>query len=168
MEYDCRFRCMTRADIGAVLELERRCHPHPWSREIFLRELDNPLATIELMLIDEHLVGYLVGWLVADELEIQNLVTAPEWRRRGLAGRLLRRALSHAAVHRSRRAVLEVRAGNASAIALYQAFGFTIDAHRKHYYHDGETALLMSLDDLSGFDLPAEPVSPARSDDEEF
>jgi ribosomal-protein-alanine N-acetyltransferase len=40
---------------------------------------------------------------------------------------------------------LEVRAGNAAAIALYERFGFTTVGRRPGYYADGEDALVMCL-----------------------
>jgi len=143
---------MTRADLEPVLELERRCHPHPWSQATFEQELDNPVSRIDLLYVDGGLAGYLCCWQIVDELEIQNIVTAPEWRRRGLASWILRQVLFRAAAGQMRRAILEVRADNRAAIALYERFGFRTNAQRSNYYHDGETAILMSLDDLSGFE----------------
>jgi [ribosomal protein S18]-alanine N-acetyltransferase len=150
MNDNVQLQRMTRDDLELVLKLERRCHLHPWSEATFELELDNPVARIDLLYVDGGLAGYTSCWLVADELEIQNIVTAPEWRRRGLAHWMLRQVLSRAAAEQARRALLEVRAGNRAAIALYEQFGFRIDAQRNNYYKDGETAILMSLDDLSG------------------
>jgi len=154
MDLDYQLRRMTRDDLEQVLALEQRCHSQPWSRVTLERELVNEVARIDLLLIEEVVAGYLSSWQVAGELEIQNIVTAPEWRRRGLARVLLQRLLSRAAAGQVERVLLEVRAGNAAAIALYERFGFRIDARRDNYYADGETAILMSLDDLSGTDLP--------------
>jgi len=153
MTHDIQIRSMTEQDLDLVLNLERRCHSQPWSREVFLQELANEVAAVDLLLIDEVLAGYIVSWLVLGELEIQNVVTAPEHRRRRVAKTLLRHVVTRARERNASRALLEVRAGNEAAIALYENCGFRINARRKGYYHDRETALLMSLDDLSGFDL---------------
>jgi [ribosomal protein S18]-alanine N-acetyltransferase len=150
MDFDYQLRSMTRADLDQVLALEQRCHPQPWSRTTFERELANKVARIDLLLIDEVVVGYLCSWQVAGELEIQNIVTAPEWRRKGLARLLMHELLKRASAGQIERTLLEVRAGNAAAIALYKRFGFRIDTRRDNYYADGEAAILMSLDNLSG------------------
>jgi len=42
--------------------------------------------------------------------------------------------------------LLEVRASNAAAQALYTAAGFVADGRRPGYYPDGEDALLWRLD----------------------
>lgn len=161
MDLDYQLRRMTREDLDQVLALEQRCHSQPWSRATFEQELVTEVARIDLLLIEEVVAGYISSWQIAGELEIQNIVTAPEWRRRGLARVLLQRLLSRAA-GQVERVLLEVRAGNAAAISLYEDFGFRIDARRDNYYADGETAILMSLDDLSGTDLPGRFTPPGR------
>jgi [ribosomal protein S18]-alanine N-acetyltransferase len=151
MDISYQLRGMVSEDLDAVLELENRCHLHPWTRVIFARELAHDLSAIDLVSVDGQLAGYVVSWSVADEVEIQNIVMGPEWRRMGLAKILLQHVLVRSAGQGGRRALLEVRADNLPAIALYERFGFKINGRRDHYYRDGEAALLMGLDDLSGF-----------------
>jgi ribosomal protein S18 acetylase RimI-like enzyme len=48
--------------------------------------------------------------------------------------------------HRAKRVLLEVRASNAKAIAMYEhRLGFASVGRRRGYYADGEDALLMAL-----------------------
>lgn len=136
-------REMSADDLEAVLELERSAHPHPWSVEQFRRELANPAAHIALMEHDGDVAGFLCWWLVAGEAEIHNVVTASFFQRRGIARRLLEHVLAAAVAAGANRALLEVRVGNAAAIALYRAFGFTDCGIRRRYYANGEDALLM-------------------------
>lgn len=140
-----QFRPMTDADLPQVLVLEQRSQPHPWTEVLFRRELENPHAAIDLALAAERPVGYVVSWLVAGELEIQNVVTDPDWRRRGVAKALLERLVADAVTRGAERALLEVRSSNVGAIALYAGFGFVVDGQRRGYYSDGEDAVLMSL-----------------------
>jgi ribosomal-protein-alanine N-acetyltransferase len=50
------------------------------------------------------------------------------------------------------RALLEVRAGNREALALYESLGFRRVGVRRGYYRDpAEDALLMTRDDLASF-----------------
>jgi ribosomal-protein-alanine N-acetyltransferase len=136
---------MTVADLDRIHALECDAQPSPWSREHFAAELDNPCARIDLCWRSGELAGYLCTWLIAGELQIQNLATAPSFRRQGVAARLLQRALERSRAAGLEAAWLEVRAGNAAAIALYERFGFHAVSRRPHYYADGEDALVMCL-----------------------
>ncbi len=143
MKYSIRL--MERKDLLTVVAAERQCYSHPWSEELFLRELANPLAQIHLYLLEERVAGYLCSWLIADELQIHNVAVLPEFRRRGIASELIRTVVEQFRTQRLDRVLLEVRVGNESAIALYRSFGFQEVARRKRYYPDGEDALVMEL-----------------------
>lgn len=136
---------MTRADLAEVLEVERAGFSHPWTEAMFLAELDNPQASVDLLWLDDLLAAYLCSWLVCGELHILNVLTAPAFRRRGLARRLLDHVIERCRPDGLERVLLEVRIGNQAAIALYEHYGFTRDGVRKRYYPDGEDALLMTL-----------------------
>ena len=151
--FECSIRSMIEADLPAVLALEAACHSHPWSARQLRDELENPLAGIDLYYIGADLAGLLCRWLIVDELHIQNVATAPAYRRRGVAAALLDHALDQARSLGCRRALLEVRVGNVGAIALYRRFGFRDLAQRRRYYPDGEDALVMTLEPL-----PLKPV----------
>jgi len=134
---------MTPADLPQVHALECAAQPSPWSRAHFAAELDNPCAHIDLYWRNGALAGYLCAWLIAGELQIQNVATAPAFRRQGVAEGLLRLVLERSRQAGLDAAWLEVRAGNAAAIALYEHFGFRSVARRPRYYGDGEDALVM-------------------------
>lgn len=55
---------------------------------------------------------------------IGSLATQPEYRRRGIARRLVLQALDHARAHGARACVLDVRSDNDAAYALYRDLGF--------------------------------------------
>jgi ribosomal-protein-alanine N-acetyltransferase len=82
---------------------------------------------------------------VAGEVQIQNVATAPAFRRQGVAACLLSHVFEQARGSGFESAWLEVRIGNAPAIALYERFGFTVVGRRTNYYADGEDALVMCL-----------------------
>jgi len=143
---DLLIRPMLAGDLDRVAALESASHDHPWSMELFRRELANPVARIDLLLTGAVLVGYLCSWLVAGELEIQNVVISVRFRRQGLAERLIGQALTRARAEGAIRALLEVRAGNAPALGLYRKLGFVACGLRRSYYPDGEDAVLMTCD----------------------
>ena len=90
-------------------------------------------------------VGLVLAWDAADELHIIDVATHPAWRRQGVARALLNTALDHGRQRAARIALLEVRACNTPALALYRGLGFTMVNIRRRYYDDGEDAVEMTL-----------------------
>lgn len=143
-------------DVDQVHAIERLSFPLPWSRESFIREICE-LDNSHLLVVSEdedragspegsraEVMGYACWWEVVDECHITNFAVAPEHRRKGVADFLLERILEDARGRGLLRATLEVRLGNAAAIALYEKWGFTAAAMRPRYYPDNrEDALVM-------------------------
>ena len=151
-----RIRPMRVEDVDAALDIERRSFPLPWSRENFMRELREVENARLLVAAEEErppgapeparagVLGYACWWAVADECHITNFAVAPGRRREGVGALLLGSVLEEARDRGLVRATLEVRAGNAAAIALYEKGGFTAAAMRPRYYPDNrEDALVM-------------------------
>lgn len=139
-----RIAPMHQADLGMVHRLECACQSAPWSLRHFADELDNPVATVDLYWCGADLAGFLCSWLVAGELQVQNLATRPQLRRRGIAARLLEHAIARGRAGGLTAVWLEVRVSNVAAIALYERFGFSARGRRPAYYADGEDALIMT------------------------
>lgn len=83
---------------------------------------------------DAGVVGYAIGRVAADEGEILNVAVQPEWRRRGIARRLVEALLAALAAAGARQVYLEVRESNVAARQLYTAFGFGEVGRRARYY----------------------------------
>lgn len=144
-------RKMTPVDLGEVMRIEKVAFKHPWSADLFRRELEHPWSTI--LVAEESqggqrlLLGFLIYWLVHDEIHVLNVASEPSQRRRGVARALMRACLSSGAQAGARLATLEVRRSNAPAIALYNSLGFRSAGIRPNYYADeGEDAIVMLLD----------------------
>lgn len=135
---------MRHADLAAVHRLECASQPEPWSLQHFADELDNPVASVDLYWCHGVLAGFLCSWLIAGELQIQNLATLPGLRRRGIAAQLLEHVITRSRGAGLTSIWLEVRVSNAPAIALYERFGFAARGTRSAYYPDGEAALIMT------------------------
>jgi ribosomal-protein-alanine N-acetyltransferase len=137
---------MTSADIDEVIAIERSSFQFPWSTRFFLEELQVKCARAVLAEIDRRIVGYVLFWLLADEVDIHNIAVHPDFRRRGLGRLLLDQVVAAARAHDAVRVTLDVRCSNTSAQRLYQTFGFVLQGLRKGYYSDnGEDALVMAL-----------------------
>ena len=130
-------------DLDAVLAIEAASFKHPWSREMFLREQEHDWSCI-LVCCAPEVAGFLIYWLVHDEIHILNVAVAREQRRRGIARTLLREAEKRALAADIALMTLEVRKGDAGARALYQQLGYQEVGLRKNYYsEEGEDAVVM-------------------------
>ena len=143
---------MRRDDIAAVHEIERLSFRTPWPSYAFEQELaSNRLARYLVVRIGERLVAFAGLWLMADEAHVTTFAVHPDWRRRGIAQRLMVALVELSLEIGAQRMTLEVRAGNDAAQALYRRFGFIDVGRRPRYYtDDNEDALIMTTPDLAG------------------
>lgn len=147
------------ADAAALAALESAGSLHPWSADQIRSELVRSAPDAVLVLEGrDGIVAYCAYRLVLDEMHVMNLAVSPGARRRGLGRLLLETVLSRAGRTGARRALLEVRAGNDAARALYSGLGFALLGRRKHYYSDPpEDALVLVRA------APADAAEPDRS-----
>jgi ribosomal-protein-alanine N-acetyltransferase len=97
--------------------------------------------------VSRELVGYVCFWVVFEELRMMNLAVAPHVRHRGIGRWLLQQAITTGLEQGARRALLEVRASNNPALALYEQAGFSRSGARTKYYTNPvEDAVLMELE----------------------
>jgi [ribosomal protein S18]-alanine N-acetyltransferase len=149
---DFQIRPMVMEDLDAVMEIQRASFKNPWSTELFKRELTHDWSTI--LLAEDlgpngapRLIGFLIFWLVHDEVHILNVASSPAARKRGVARTLIQQALDKGRKSACTLATLEVRRSNEPAINLYKSFGFRPVGIRPNYYVDeGEDAIVMVLD----------------------
>ena len=138
-------RPLVEADLPAVLAIERACFQDPWPETVFRAALADPLSTWLAAELDGALVAYAGMQAVLDEGYVDNVAVAPHARRRGAARALLGAFLRLGEARSLRFLSLEVRAGNAGAIARYASLGFETVGRRKGYYlRPPEDALIMT------------------------
>ena len=140
-------RAVAERDLDAIAEIAQASFTNPWTRAMFAQELaTQPLSRSYVFRGDDDVVvAFCTCWLVVDELHINTIAVRPEFRGRGIGRQLLAFVLNDARERGARRALLEVRASNAAAIALYSAFGFRTESVRKNYYPDPlEDALVLA------------------------
>jgi ribosomal-protein-alanine N-acetyltransferase len=137
--------------IVEVLAVEEASFTNPWTREMYLSELENRGVSYCYIAADAQgrVVGFCSFWRVLDELHINNLAVAPGNRRGGVGSALLSHALQTGATLGAERATLEVRRSNQDARALYERFGFSVAGVRRAYYTNPvEDALVLWRDRL--------------------
>ena len=144
-EWGAQLRRMQATDVESVLEIERRNFRDPWTRRAFLAEIKaGPVSQPMVVEYDDRIIGYVVPWFVADELQIANLAIHEDFRRRGLARQTIGQLCEIALQKNCKVAHLEVRHTNTAARELYESLGFKTTTVRRAYYGPAEDALLMS------------------------
>ncbi len=138
-------RRLAYSDLPAVISIERRSFPTPWSLAMFVLELSKPSGICLAASAGDELLGYVICSRYDQVWHLMNIAISPDHRGTGVAGRLMRRLIEEAGGKLP--FTLEVRVSNQRAIAMYEHFGFRSAGVRPRYYHDnGEDALIMWLD----------------------
>ena len=160
-----RIRKMEEEDLEQAIAIDQLSFSKPWPKHSFQFEIkNNPVARLWVAetLIDQknwQISGMIVLWMVVDEVHIGTIAVHPDFRRQGIASKLIKKSLRVLQLEGAKSVFLEVRRSNTGAQALYQRFGFVVSGVRKNYYSDnGEDALLLTLDHLETKDLYRNPT----------
>lgn len=136
---------MEEKHVGDILKIERACFSSPWTEEGIKAELTDKTAHFIAAEKDGVSVGYCGMHEVCGECYIANIAVLPEYRRKGIAAKLLENLISHCEESSAEFLSLEVRKSNAPAISLYEKFGFEKMGERKDFYSNPkENALIMT------------------------
>ena len=148
----CVIAPMTEHDLLEVVEIEETTGLSQWGWDAYRAELSKAESVMLVARRDSpdaltcrRLLGYIAARVSADELHINNIGVRTESRRLGVGGALLAVALDTGAQRGARLAVLEVRAGNLAAQAMYEGLGFKVVGERRNYYREpSESARIMT------------------------
>ncbi len=144
-----RPRPMAEEDISAVMAIENRAYPVPWTEGI-MRDCLHIGYHCQVYEQYDELVGYSIvstGREVG-EAHILNLCVRPESQGRGIGRWILQRIVEQARSFGCRQVLLEARPSNRVALRLYRSTGFEQVGRRKGYYplpEGREDALLFAL-----------------------
>jgi [ribosomal protein S18]-alanine N-acetyltransferase len=128
-------RTLAERDLDEIVAIEVASFSNPWTRQMYLRELQNPdVSFLYVLRLPQLIAGFCSFWLVLDEIHINNLAVRAGHQGRGLGTALLQHVLRVGASRGAERATLEVRRSNAQARKLYERLGFTVAATRPNYY----------------------------------
>lgn len=137
---------MDRSHLTDIAAIERLCFSTPWTESMLEQELYNDRASF-LVARDEtsgRVLAYAGLHVVLDEGYIDNVAVRPEFRKQGLAQRLVEVYCRFGQAHLAF-LTLEVRASNEAAIALYEKLHFLPVGRRPNYYDKPtEDAILMT------------------------
>lgn len=145
----------TLENLEGVIEVNEKELPEDYPYFFYKSILDNfPESFLTAVNNDNKIVGY-VMWRVEripsmNNLKIINkghlvsIAVLNEYRRKGIASKLLEKSMPKILEKKINEYVLEVRVSNYGAIDLYKGLGYKIDSIKKKYYRDGENAYYMT------------------------
>jgi len=146
-----RVRAATEVDVPRLVEISRHsATAAQWSQDQYVNlfapeQLQNHVSLV----IEEgtEVVGFIVGRLLSQECEIENVMIKGTARRRGLGSRLLGEFLDHVRSQGGQEIWLEVRESNVAARALYEKWAFREEGRRRGYYQGPtEDALILRFE----------------------
>ncbi|HEY7626007.1 MAG TPA: ribosomal protein S18-alanine N-acetyltransferase [Ilumatobacteraceae bacterium] len=150
---DLAIEPMRRRHVPEVMTIEQSSYPKPWSRNVFLSELELARKGERHYLVARAggaVVGYAGLMFVTDDAHVTNIAVGSDHQRYGVATRLLAELAWEARRRGSEAMTLEVRVTNTGAQALYRKFGFVPAGVRQRYYENTEDAIVMWCHDIQG------------------
>ena len=137
---------LSKENLEGVYKVELSSFSSPWSKQIFINEINNPLARYFVLENENEVIGYAGLWHIIDEGHITNIAIKKDYRGLGLSKLLMKELIKYFNDNSLSFLTLEVRESNTVARSLYESFGFKIIGERKKYYKNNETAVLYSLE----------------------
>jgi len=137
-------RELREADIQALADIEAQTFSMPWSARSFRTLLENPYCFYFVALVDGLIVGGAGYTELCGEANIDNVVVDERYRGMGIAQRMLGELIRRGEEKGVQAFTLEVRAGNAAAIHVYEKLGFASEGIRPGFYEKpAEDAVIM-------------------------
>ncbi|MBQ8749253.1 MAG: ribosomal protein S18-alanine N-acetyltransferase [Clostridia bacterium] len=129
-------------DIDAIVRIEGECFMNEaWTREM----IESDFFKRSIYIVTRNELGVPIAYLSMLDLEIEGeilrVAVKKQYRRKGVAKRMIRFLIEHLKANGYQQLYLEVKSTNEEAIKLYEHLGFMKFNERKHYYGSGEDAL---------------------------
>lgn len=135
-------RPLLEKDIKRIVSLEEKIFGETLGYEMIHHELNNPLVWF-LVIEKEELIGYIGGYFYDGVGEIINFLIDDIYQHQGYGTKLFNGLIEKAKTNNIKQITLEVKQNNIKGINFYKKNGFKEISIRKHYYKDGENAIVM-------------------------
>ena len=146
------FNKLPLIEIPSVVTIEERNSDYPWSQLQFTTSIENSNNLCYCLSLNGKTIGYLITMLAGDTADILNIGVDPDFKRQGYGSGLINHLIEELRKRNICKILLEVRAGNKSAIQFYKKQGFEKISVRKNYYmknsknqSQGEDGIIMSI-----------------------
>jgi ribosomal-protein-alanine N-acetyltransferase len=139
-------RKMNTKDLDEVVAIATSSTSNPWSRNMFLEEMLNPLAYCFIYRrkgSKQPPIGFICFRNVGDESELLNMGVHPQYRQMGIGKKLMQFYIRFCNEMKIKTLYLEVDSLNQPAIHLYQLSSYQLQGIRKTFYRGKFDALLM-------------------------
>jgi ribosomal-protein-alanine N-acetyltransferase len=128
-------RAATLSDVPKIRALEQRAaSASHWTAAQYSKLIENGIVLLAER-ADTH-CGFITAQAAGEDWEIENVVTAAEFQRQGIASKLIGEIIERARNANRSKVLLEVRASNNAARSLYEKLGFIEVGRRRGYYSD--------------------------------
>ena len=142
---------MDEKDLGEVVAIATSTTSNPWSINMFIDEMSNPLSYCFVVKTKGGstypLMGFICFRTIEDESELLNICVHPQYRQLGIGKKLMQFYIGLCSKIKIKTFFLEVDSSNQSAIHLYQLFSYQLMGIRKKFYRGQFDALLMMKKD---------------------
>ena len=143
------YRSLTLVDAVEIFALEREIFTkEAWSLSQVKEEIGGKRRLYICAETSEgekkRIIGYGGIALSGESADIHTIAVVDEYRRQGVARRLMARLERWAKENGATNILLEMRVGNSEAKPLYQSLGYREISTRKDYYAPGMDAIVMS------------------------
>ena len=140
MNFEYKIRAAKSDDLEKIYRIESEAYRSPWSVEGLVSEVASQNSRFFVAEQDGKILGYILIWIVLDELHLLKIATASAYRRHGIASALIDYVVNE--FKRASVLYLEVREKNAIARNFYKKLGFVENGSRMNYYADDNAILI--------------------------
>ncbi len=140
-----KLRQFSLSDIDEIQKIEKTSFPSKiaYSKNYFRKIYRKFPEGFIVAKNGRKILGYAISQLRKFSGELISIAVNEKWRRKKIGTKLLKFVLAEFKKMKARRAIIQVREGNARAVAFYGKFGFRILKKIRNYYGNGDNAFLM-------------------------
>ena len=139
---------MVEKDLSEVVAIATSSASNPWSRNMFIGEMLNPLSYCFIIKGKGDSKHFLIGFIcfrnIEDESELLNICVHPQYRQLGIGKKLMQFYIGSCNKDKIKTFYLEVDSSNQVAIHLYRLFAYQLTGERKRLYQGKYDALIMT------------------------
>lgn len=132
--------------LQTVANIETMVQPQDaWSCQTIVELLTQDSIDLLVVHQSEKIIGYCLYQHLFEQAEILRIGTHPDYQRQGIASKLFAKLNIELMINKVENLLLEVRADNTPAIALYEQQGFAVIHQRKGYYQAAQQPTVDAL-----------------------